>query len=51
MTLSCNEEMYVSDLKSTVDVHVTYTFVREQSLMDFVNAYIKWEKENNGSSE
>ena len=51
MTLSCNEEMYVSDLKSTVDVHVTYTFVREQSLMDFVNTYIKWEKDNNGSSE
>lgn len=41
MTLSCNEEMYVSDLKSTVDVHVTYTFLREQSLMDFVNAYFK----------
>ncbi len=51
MTLSCDEKMYVSDLKSTVEVHVIYTFVREQSLMDFVNAYIKWEKENNGSSE
>lgn len=38
MVLSCTDWMYVSDLQSAVDVHVVYTFRRENALMDFIRS-------------
>ncbi len=36
MVLSCTDRMYVSDLQSAVDVHVVYTFRRENTLLDYL---------------
>ena len=38
MVLSCTERMYVSDLQSSVDVHVVYTFKRENTLLEYIRS-------------
>ena len=38
MVLSCTDRMYVSDLQSAVDVHVVYTFRRENALLDYIRS-------------
>lgn len=38
MVLSCTERMYVSDLQSSVDVHVVYTFKRENTLLEYIHS-------------
>ena len=38
MVLSVVEQMYDSDSKSPVDVHVVYTFKRENSLMEYIRS-------------
>lgn len=36
MTISCIDNMYISDTQTTVEVHVTYTFKRENTLVDYL---------------
>ena len=38
MVLSTIDRMYVSDLQSAVDVHVVYTFKRDNSLMEYIRS-------------
>ena len=38
MILSCVDKMYISDTQSTVDVHVEYTFKRENTLLDYIRS-------------
>ena len=44
MVLSCTDRMYVSDLQSGVDVHVVYTFRRENALLDYIRS--AWQSNN-----
>lgn len=39
MVLSCTERMYVSDIKSGVDVRVVYTFKREDALLQYLRSF------------
>ena len=42
MVLTTTQAMYVSDLESTVDVFQTYTFKRENTLLDWLTKYAQF---------